>query len=150
MRSWLILILLAGCSLLASRIDGFAFVARVLAVLAGFVLLATAWEWRRPRLRLRVARFTKAVRLALQSRVQVLAVHWLGSPSSLEQLFVRVVVATDAERTRLQDDRFDEEFERLLEAHSLPPRGHAGIRLRVDSQQTVDRDFDGSWQLHDQ
>lgn len=40
--------------------------------------------------------------------------------------------------------------ERLLAAHALPPRGHAGIRLRVDSQQTVDRDFDGSWQLHDQ
>jgi hypothetical protein len=64
-------------------------------------------------------------------------------------LFIRVVVASDADRIALQAKGFQEEFRRLVTASQLPVPGHEGISLTVDSQETVDRDFAGDWYVYD-
>ncbi len=122
---------------------------RVLAAVAGIVLLAWLWGWRRPRLRLRVHRLARAVRASAETHVPVLSVYWLGSASSLGHLYLRVVVATDRDRAVLQGETFAEEFRRLLPGCGLPFPGQQGLSLIVDSQETVDRDFAGIWHAYD-
>jgi hypothetical protein len=121
-----------------------------LSAAAGLLLLAWLWSWRRPILRKRVMHLAGAVRAAAESRVPVRTVYWLGSASGLERLWVRVVVASDADRAVLCGADFQQEWNRLVAAAQLPIQGHAGIRLTVDSQETVDREFAGDWHAYDQ
>ena len=121
---------------------------RILVVVVGLLVLAWAWSWRRPLLRGRLAVLARSVRAAAAARVPVQAVYWLGSPAGCGPLFLRVVVATDAERGLLLGAEFLAEFDRLAGATELVP-GHAGVGLSVDSQETVDRDCDGSWRVYD-
>lgn len=121
---------------------------RILVVVVGLLLLAWAWSWRRPLLRRRLTVLARSVRAAAAARVPVQAVYWLGSPAGCGPVLLRVVVATDAERDLLRGAEFLAEFDRLAGATELVP-GHAGLVLTVDSQETVDRDCDGSWRVHD-
>ena len=122
---------------------------KAVAVVAGLVLLTWIWGWRRPKLRIRAARLASAVCAVAKTRVPVLSVYWLRPASRPGAL--RVVVATDADRAALRGESFQAEFRRLVTESGLPmtSRGSISFTLTVDSQETVDRDFRGSWFDHD-
>ena len=123
---------------------------QLLAIPLALVMSVWAWDWRRPAVALRVHRFQRAVRKAAEQRNRDASVYrrW-GSSSKPDSLVIRVAVPLDADRDDLLKGGFLEEFNRLLTKFDLPVSGQSGANLTIDSQETVDRDFDGNWYFYD-
>lgn len=100
-------------------------------------------------LRTRLAIFRlcrKAIQLARDRGVRASAffigVYWLHP----RHLVVFVKVKGDAEKRLLLDDTsFMESLRRALVQVRYPPEGREGIRFDVESQERVNREFEGSW-----
>lgn len=117
---------------------------------AGLMLLAQLWNWRRPKTALRARRFMSALSVAAGRHVAGSSVYRLwGSLSNPHQLVVRIAVPTDADRSQLNNSAFHTEFERLLVEFDLPLPRPSGVKLTIDSQETVDREYAGRWSQYD-
>src|SRR4051794_24018756 len=100
-------------------------------------------------LRTRIAIYAlcrRAKRLA-QSRGVRAKISWLGAyyihPSHLA---VAVRVRTDGDRAALNSDlSFIPALRTELAAVNYPAAGREGVKFDIESQETVDRDFNGSW-----
>ena len=116
-------------------------------LLAGLVLLdymthVVGWEnWAK------VVRARRAVRGLVRERVREARVRSFGATHlSNKLLCLGIDVPTDAERDQLRSDTgFLEEARQQLRKIGYPEHAIPFVEFSVESQETVDRDFDGSW-----
>ena len=98
-------------------------------------------------------RFWLAVRRA-RREIEAIARHHCPNAqvssrkgATLKHLSFRVAVNTDKERDcmRAEPNLYHQFCEALIRA-GYPSEAAPGVRFRIESQETVDRDYGGSWQ----
>jgi len=119
-----------------------------LGLVGGFLVLVWLWDHRNPARHRQVERLVRATQQAAGVHVRILSASWRGGYGARPAGCVRLTVARDAEIETLRGDAFQATFSRLIREHGLEPNA-ARVALVVDSQETVDRDFDGDWWAYD-
>ncbi len=99
------------------------------------------------RTRLAISRLCRAVKRLARARGVEASVLWFGAYWIHPQhLAVIVRVGTDAEKARLGHDQgFRADLQAALTAVGYPAAGREGVGFEVESDETVDRDWNGSW-----
>jgi hypothetical protein len=112
------------------------------ALLLDYMTNCVGWEvW--PAIR----RARKAIRTLVRKRVPGVRIHSMGTThKSADNLRIGIDVATDAEREMLRNDAGLLDEARLALAEAGYPQGSIDrVSISIESQETVDREFDGNW-----
>lgn len=102
---------------------------------------------RRLAARIAILRLCRLVRREVEARGVTSSVSWLGAyyihPKNLALI---IKVERDEDKRRLLDDpSLQLRLKSQLAAVNYPSSGRAGVSFDIESQETVDRDFDGNW-----
>lgn len=104
--------------------------------------------FRRFTTRLAISRLCRATeRVAQAHGVKVSGITWFGAYEIHPKYMVVLIrVETDRDKQKLnQDVAFQTALRAQLAAVSYPPEGRDGVAFDVESQETVDREWDGDW-----